>query len=286
MVYRPGHLNTKADVLSRRRDYTDEKGGEPTPKSLFKPGQWVVNSAQIAATKAFALPVSYENNMRSAGKSDPNWVAMLEAVRAGSELVAPGFAEKDGLLLFENRYVLPNDKSLKLAVLSANHDSNVAGHFGQFKTLEWIRQNFFWSKMEEEVKDYVRSCNVCQRDKTSRRKKYGLLQLLDIPHQPWRSISMDFIVGLPESNGYTQIWVVVDRLTKLAHFISMVTGEESPAKDLAIIFAREIWHLHGLPSDIVSDRGSGFISGFWKELMEHLGVDLNLSTAFQPQTDG
>ena len=76
-----------------------------------------------------------------------NWVATLEAVRAGSELVAPGFAEKDGLLLFENRYVLPNDKSLKLAVLSANHDSKVAGHFGQFKTLERIRQNFFWSKM-------------------------------------------------------------------------------------------------------------------------------------------
>ena len=123
-------------------------------------------------------------------------------------------------------------------------------------------QNFCWSKMEEEVKDYVRSCDVCQRDKTSRRKKYGLLKLLDIPHQPWKSISMDFIVGLPESNGYTQIWVVVDRLTKMAHFILMVTGKESPAKDLAITFAIEIWRLHGLPSDIVSDRGSVFISGF------------------------
>ena len=73
---------------------------------------------------------------------------------------------------------------------------------------------------------------------------------------------MDFIVGLPESNGYTQIWVVVDRLTKMAHFILMVTGKESPAKDLAITFAREIWRLQGLPSDIVSDRGSVFISGF------------------------
>ena len=114
--YRPAHLNTKADVLSRHRDYAYEEGGEPTPKSLYKPGQWVVNSVHIAATKAFALPVSHENNTRADGKSDPNWVATLEAVRAGSELVAPGFAEKDGLLLFENRYVLPNDKSLKLAV--------------------------------------------------------------------------------------------------------------------------------------------------------------------------
>ena len=102
VVYRPGHLNTKAYMLSRHRDYAEEKGGKPTPKSVFKPGQWVVNSAHIAATKAFALPVSHENNLRAAGKSDPNWIATLEAVRTGSEMVAPGFAEKDGLLFFEN----------------------------------------------------------------------------------------------------------------------------------------------------------------------------------------
>ena len=107
----------------------------------------MVNSEHIAATKAFSLPVSYENNFRAAGKSDPNWVAMLEAVRTGSKMVAPVFAEKDGVLLFENRYVLPMDKSLKLAVLSANHDSKVAGHFGQFKTLEQIWRNFFWLKI-------------------------------------------------------------------------------------------------------------------------------------------
>jgi hypothetical protein len=97
---------------------------------------------------------------------------------------------------------------------------------------------------------------------------------------------MDFIVGLPESNGFKQIWVVVDRLSKMAHFIPLSTGSKTPAKDLAIVFAREIWRLHGLPSDIVSDRDTIFVSGFWKELMGHLGIDLKLSTAFHPQTDG
>ena len=72
----------------------------------------------------------------------------------------------------------------------------------------------------------------------------------------------------------------------MAHFVPMVTGAESPAKDLAMTFAKEIWRLDGLPADIVSDRGSVFISSFWKELMEHLGVELNMSTAFHPQTDG
>ena len=102
------------------------------------------------------------------------------------------------MLFYDNRYVLPNEKAIKLSVLSANHDSKLAGHFGQFKTLERIRLNFFWSKIDEEIKGYVRSCDVCQRDKTSRRKKYGLLQPLDIAHHPWKSISMDFITGLLE----------------------------------------------------------------------------------------
>ena len=106
---------------------------------------------------------------------DPDWITTLEAVKAGSELVAPSFTENEGLLFYEIRYVLPNDKTIKLSVLSANHDSKIAGHFGQFKTLEQLRQNFFWSKMDEETKDYVRSYDVGQRDRTSWRKKYGLL---------------------------------------------------------------------------------------------------------------
>ena len=326
VVYRPGRLNQKADILSRRRDDTMGEEAEATPRSLLKPGQWVANSASVkavqkpkrltgqsvearpagqsveaqpdseqwvllysarmAAIKVYTLPGTFVEKLKAAAKSDPDWIATVKAVKEKSDEVAPGFEVKDGILLYENRFVIPNDTSLKLKVLAENHDSKVAGHFGQYKTLERLRQNFCWSRMDEDCKDYVRSCDVCQRDKTSRRKKYGLLQPLDIPHQPWRSISMDFIVGLPQSDGFTQIWVVVDRLTKMAHFVPLRTGAKSPAKDLAIAFAREVWRLHGLPADIVSDRGSVFISNFWKELMEHLGVELNLSTAFHPQTDG
>ena len=90
---------------------------------MFKPEQWVVSSAQIVSIKAFALPVSIEDKLRAAGKRDPDWVATLEAVQAKSELVAPSFTEKEGLLFYENRYVLPKDKAIKLNVLSANHDS-------------------------------------------------------------------------------------------------------------------------------------------------------------------
>jgi hypothetical protein len=99
---------------------------------------------------------------------------------------------------------------------------------------------------------------------------------------------MDFITTLPESQGFSQIWVIVDRLTKMAHFIPLRTGSdgESPVRDLAIIFAKEIWRLHGLPFDIVSDRNTRFTSHFWQELTKHLGINLSMSTAFHPQSDG
>jgi hypothetical protein len=102
---------------------------------------------------------------------------------------------------------------------------------------------------------------------------------------------MDFITALPESDGYSQIWVIVDRLTKMAHFIPLREGSEAgaseaPVEDRAKVFAKEVWRLHGLPSDIVSDRDTRFTSRFWQELTKHLDIKLSMSTAFHPQTDG
>ena len=95
---------------------------------------------------------------------------------------------------------------------------------------------------------------------------------------------MDFIVGLPESSGHMKIWVVVDRFSKMAHFIPLST--DTPIKEIANIFLREIWRLHGLPNSVASDRDSRFQSNFWLCVMELLDVDVRMSTAFHPQTDG
>ena len=138
--------------------------------------------------------------------------------------------------------------------------------------------------MAEDVQDYVRSCDTCQRDKTSRHRKYRLLEPLEIPYRPWSSISMDWITKLPESGGYTQIWVIVDRLTKMAHFIPLRTG--ATALELANIFLERIWKLHGIPDEIILDRDTKVISLFWKKLIDLMGIVSKLSTAFHPQTDG
>jgi len=97
----------------------------------------------------------------------------------------------------------------------------------------------------------VHSCDECQRIKVIRHKKYGLLEPLEVAIRPLTAISMDFIVGLPKSEGYTKIWVIVDRFSKMAHFIPLKTEEH--IKEQALTFVKEIWHLHGLPESIVSE---------------------------------
>jgi transposase InsO family protein len=121
--------------------------------------------------------------------------------------------------------------------------------------------------------------------KAKHQKPAGLLQPLRVPDWKWDQIGMDFIMGLPRTkSGYDSIWVVVDRLTKVAHFIPVKTTYTS-AK-LSDIYMKRIVCLHGVPKSIVSDRGTQFTSHFWKQLHETLGTRLEFSTAFHPQTDG
>ena len=138
--------------------------------------------------------------------------------------------------------------------------------------------------MDEWIKAYVRSCEECQRNKSPRHAKFGLLQPLELPYAPWVSTSVDFITALPESEGYTQVMVTVDRFSKMAHFVPL--HENATARDCATAFLQNIWKLHGLPEDIVSDRDTKWTGEFWHNLCDMLGIKRKLSSAFHPQTDG
>jgi len=139
--------------------------------------------------------------------------------------------------------------------------------------------------MNERIIDFVRSCPECQQNKSSRHQPYGLSSPLELPYAPWQSIAMDFIAELPISDGCDQLWVIIARFTKMAHFLTL-RSEGQTAADLAVIFAREVWKYHGLPTDIVSDRDSRFTSETWKEFLRLSGIRSRMSTAFHPQTDG
>ena len=170
-------------------------------------------------------------------------------------------------------------------ILASEHDSKVAGHFGQDKTIELVWQNFWWPGMDSDIEKYIQACPDCQRDKSRRHKRYGLLFPLALPFTPWQWITMDFITNLSRSNNCTELWVVIDRFSKMANLIPPEQDKKN-AKDLARIFAQEVWRLHGLPQDIVSDRDSRFTSHTWKDFLSVTGIHPHMSTTFHPQTDG
>ena len=192
------------------------------------------------------------------------------------------FSWNDEDLFFGSRLYIP--LASRLVVVKRFHDEPLSGHPGRLKTLLSLSRWCFFPKMRKYIDRYVETCQVCARSKPLRQQPAGLLQPLPVPERPWSSISMDFITDLPMSNSFDSVLVVVDRFSKMAHFIPCVKSVN--AAQVAELFFTNIVRLHGLPRDIVSDRGSVFTSLFWRSLLKLLQVDRNLSTAFHPQSDG
>jgi deoxyuridine 5'-triphosphate nucleotidohydrolase len=239
----------------------------------------IINSIQIGQLQVQNFHQDFKERVKAIGKKDIDYTRWLTTTSQDHDREV-----RDGLVFYKGRLQIPEDNAIRLEIATSEHDNKTAGHFGQKKTLELITRNFYWPKMDEWIKSYVSTCDTCQRNKSPRHARYGLLQPLELPYSPWISVSVDFIVALPLSEDYTQIMVVVDRFTKMAHFIAL--REDATTKDCAQAFLKEVWKLHGIPDEIISDRDSKWTSEFWKGLCLSLDIKRKMSTAFHPQTDG
>lgn len=186
----------------------------------------------------------------------------LEEIRkkletSGEEL--PGYSIDQGHVQYKGRLVIPRASKWVLVLCQECHGGVAGGHRGMQKTYQRLVREFFWVGMKRDVARFVAECTICQRNKRSSLAPAGLLQPLALPDQIWEDLSMDFVEGLPKSAGYSVIFVVVDRLSKSAHFIPL--KHPFTAASVAATFIREVVRLHGIPCSIVSDRDKMFLEG-------------------------
>ncbi|KAJ9504621.1 hypothetical protein QJQ45_030459, partial [Haematococcus lacustris] len=226
-----------------------------------------------------AHPLELADHLVHGYRLDPAFTA--EADLSGMYMDDHGLWRRTG----KGTVMVPNDPELREYILHEMHDAAYAGHVGITKTLERLSRVFYWDTMRTDVRHYVTTCDACQRDKSSTRKPGGLLNPLSIPDYRWESVSMDLITKLPSaSHGFDAICVFVDRLSKMVHFVPC--KESMNAKGFARLFVDNVFKLHGLPKDMVSDRGPHFHNTFWHHVQKLLGMRGSLSSSYHPQSDG
>nr|KYP50197.1 Transposon Ty3-I Gag-Pol polyprotein [Cajanus cajan] len=190
-----------------------------------------------------------------------------------------GFYVSEGYLYKEGRICIPQGSIRKLLV-KESHEGGLMGNFGVEKTISFLKDKFFWPHMRRDVESFFSRCIACLQVK-SKVMPHGPDTPLPVANSPWVDISMNFILGLPRTQrGVDSIFMVVDRFSKMAHFIPCHKIDD--ASNIARLLFKEVVKLHGLPKTIVSNRDTKFLSHFWKTLWSKLGTKLLFSTTCHP----
>jgi hypothetical protein len=313
LAFRPGKLAGKPDALSRReqdipKDASDERLQHRVAQ-LLKPGilPSVEPSLHAAPANPQTLRQEREPKARGEGEGLPLvedlWATALERDQDFSEIkkaiengdrrfppqlklqvtIAECSLDGKGRPSFRERLWVPNYEPLRTRILQDTHDSPVTGHPGRDLLVSILSRRFYWPGLSQDVRRFVRNCDGCGSKKPWRERKWGLLKPLPIPERLWRDISMDFVTGLPASQGSTNCMVITDRLGK------GVILEDLPdieAETVAKRFMHCFYRHHGLPEAITSDRGGQFIGHLWRRICWLAGINQRLSSSYHPETDG
>ena len=300
--YRPGKDNGAADALSRReQDNPQKEDGRVESRTIQLLNQPVrgrvepLAPIQVREEEGSTQPPSYDDARLwdEARAQDEIFQEAESVVREGGRKfpshlqlkvsVAECAIDNDNYLLFRGRRWVPNFESLRTTIIQHAHDSAIAGHPGREQTYSFVARNFFWPNMSQDIRRFVRNCNVCGRSKAFRDQRKGLLKPLPIPVRPWQEISMDFVTDLPESEGCRDILVITDRLTRGVILEGVI---DMTAETLARTVIQNVVRRHGFPRTITSDRGTQFVGELWSSVCRLANITKRLSTAYHPQTDG
>lgn len=285
VIFRAGKRNEKADALTRM------PGTIPTGEDddRIKQQRQVILTPDRVDIRCTALEEGTFEKILAANKTDGTCNEYREAIAKDlprlHKIELDDCRIVDGALYKEGLLWVP--EHLQTDLLKEIHDQSSSGHPGKRRTLDLLRRHYYWPGHVGSVIRFIKNCVECHRNKAPRQKKHGLLVPLPIPVQRWQDISVDFITGLPLSEGYNAICTIVDRLSKERHYVPCHSGDGgTSAEETAMILIWNVYRLHGLPSSITSDNGPQFASNVWKSMCKRLGIKSNLSTAYHPQTDG
>jgi hypothetical protein len=250
--YHPGKANVVADALSHKASchcLTVNTSDITLCQEMEKSNLGMIQHGTLNQLKLESVLLQ---KIIDAQKNDKGMKHIHEKIEAGK---ANCFRKDDqGIVLFNNRIVVPKNEEVSQQILDEDHLSRYSIHPGSTKMYQDLKQHYWWTKMKIEIARYVSKCDTCRRVKAIHMKTAGPLQSLPIPTWKWEDISMDFIVGLPRTaKGFDSIWVIIDRLTKIAHFLPVKTYY--PIITYAQIYIAHILSLHGIPKTIVSDHG-------------------------------
>ncbi|KAJ8473513.1 hypothetical protein ONZ51_g7817 [Trametes cubensis] len=277
--HQPRKSLTQADTLSQRSGHD---GGENDNKDVVLLGPELF---------AKAVNVELQERIRDSKLRDNSVVEYITL--KGKATKRPEFgkpedwSDDDGILLYKNRVYVPPDHQLYRDIVKMHHDAPIMGHPGVQKTYDLVKREYMWPGMRKFIVQYVKGCAACQTSKVNMHPiKPGLIPIQHSGDtRPFRTITMDYITDLPESDGFNAVQVVVDHDVSKAAVFSPCT-KNITAEGAMDILQRDVYRRFGLPAKVISDRGPQFISKAFKELHNSLGIETALSTAYHPQTDG
>ena len=283
--YQSGAKNVKANALTRMPEF---RSADDDERKLYRE-QVLLSLSRLQLCSIDAQDDLYERVMQ-ANREDKDCINHRQVLTDGQiineEVNLQGCSDRDDVLFKNENLWVPNRLDLMIEIIRDAHDQPFCAHSGMNRTEELIKRYYYWSSMRLSIKRYIRNCHKCQRSKASHDDRHGLLTSLSIPSQRWVDISIDFIIGLPDSRGNNVICTIIDRLTKERHYAFCVVDDDGLAVEVCVkILLHYVFRTHGLPFFIVSDRGGQFVSRVWKAFCKRLEIKCKLFTAFQSQTD-